>query len=61
MLRTMRPTICNYAALPKLGITDGTIEIVDTQAAKLLGGIKINAADPGGPSIEPSGKRVLPA
>jgi DNA-binding beta-propeller fold protein YncE len=48
-----------YAAvLSKPGIMDGTIEIVDTQAAKLLGSIKMNAADPGGLSIEPSGKRL---
>jgi DNA-binding beta-propeller fold protein YncE len=48
-----------YAAvLSKTGIADGTIEIVDTQAVKLLGSIKMNAADPGGLSIEPSGKRL---
>lgn len=43
------------------GNTDGTIEIVDTQAAKLLGSIKMNGNDPGGLSIEPSGKRLYVA
>jgi DNA-binding beta-propeller fold protein YncE len=51
-----------YAAvLSKPGTTDGTIEIVDTKAAKLLGSIKMNGADPGGLSIEPSGKRLYVA
>src|SRR5882672_1672925 len=36
-----------YAAvLSKPGTADGTIEIVDTKAAKLLGSIKMNGADP---------------
>ena len=43
------------------GNTDGTIEIVDTKAAKLLGSIKMNGNDPGGLSIEPSGKRLYVA
>jgi DNA-binding beta-propeller fold protein YncE len=48
-----------YAAvLSKPGLADGTIEIVDTKAAKLVGSIPMNAADPGGLSIEPSGKRL---
>ena len=48
-----------YAAvLSKPGLADGTIEIVDTKAAKLVGSIKMDAADPGGLSIEPSGKRL---
>jgi DNA-binding beta-propeller fold protein YncE len=49
------------AVLSKPGTTDGTIEIVDTKAAKLLGSIKMNGADPGGLSIEPSGKRLYVA
>jgi DNA-binding beta-propeller fold protein YncE len=40
---------------------DGTIEIVDTKAAKLVGSIKMNGSDPGGTSIEPSGKRLYVA
>src|SRR6266699_1510502 len=40
---------------------DGSIEIVDTRAAKLLGSIKMNGSDPGGLSIEPSGKRLYVA
>jgi DNA-binding beta-propeller fold protein YncE len=48
-----------YAAvLSGKGTTDGSIEIVDTKAAKLLGSIKVNGSDPGGMSIEPSGKRL---
>ena len=51
-----------YAAIVTgAGHTDGSIEIVDTQAAKLLGTIKMNGADPGGLSIEPSGKRLYVA
>jgi DNA-binding beta-propeller fold protein YncE len=51
-----------YAAIVTgAGNTDGTIEIVDTQAAKLLGSIKMNGNDPGGLSIEPSGKRLYVA
>jgi len=43
------------------GNTDGTIEIVDTKNAKLLGSIKMNGNDPGGLSIEPTGKRLYVA
>ena len=43
------------------GSTDGSIEIVDTKAAKLVGSIKMNGSDPGGTSIEPSGKRLYVA
>ena len=51
-----------YAAvLSKPGTTDGTIEIVDTKAAKLVGSIKMKGADPGGLSIEPSGKKLYVA
>jgi DNA-binding beta-propeller fold protein YncE len=51
-----------YAAIVTgAGNTDGTIEIVDTKAAKLLGSIKMNGNDPGGLSIEPSGKRLYVA
>jgi DNA-binding beta-propeller fold protein YncE len=39
----------------------GTIEIVDTKNAKLLGNIKMNGSDPGGLSIEPTGKRLFVA
>ena len=51
-----------YAAIVTgAGSTDGSIEIVDTKAAKLLGSIKMNGGDPGGLSIEPSGKRLYVA
>jgi DNA-binding beta-propeller fold protein YncE len=49
------------ADLSKPGTKDGTIEIVDTKAAKLLGSIPMNGSDPGGLSIEPSGKRLYVA
>jgi DNA-binding beta-propeller fold protein YncE len=51
-----------YAAIVTgSGNDDGSIEIVDTKAAKLLGSIKMNGSDPGGLSIEPSGKRLYVA
>jgi DNA-binding beta-propeller fold protein YncE len=51
-----------YAAIVTgAGNNDGSIEIVDTKAAKLLGSIKMNGSDPGGLSIEPSGKRLYVA
>jgi DNA-binding beta-propeller fold protein YncE len=51
-----------YAAIVTgAGNPEGSIEIVDTQAAKLLGSIKMNGSDPGGLSIEPSGKRLYVA
>jgi DNA-binding beta-propeller fold protein YncE len=51
-----------YAAIVTgAGNTDGSIEIVDTKAAKLLGSIEMNGSDPGGLSIEPSGKRLYVA
>src|SRR2546426_5607782 len=51
-----------YAAIVTgSGNTDGSIEIVDTKAGKLVGGIKMNGNDPGGTTIEPSGKRLYVA
>lgn len=51
-----------YAAIVTgSGNTDGSIEIVDTKAAKLVGHIPMNGSDPGGLSIEPSGKRLYVA
>ena len=51
-----------YAAIVTgTGNTDGSIEIVDTKEAKLLGSIKMNGSDPGGLSIEPNGKRLYVA
>ena len=51
-----------YAAIVTgSGNTDGSIEIVDTKAGKLVGSIKMNGNDPGGTSIEPSGKRLYVA
>src|SRR5438034_854689 len=51
-----------YAAIVTgAGSTDGSIEIVDTKAGKLVGSIKMNGSDPGGTSIELSGKRLYVA
>ncbi len=51
-----------YAAIVTgSGNTDGSIEIVDTKVGKLVGSIKMNGSDPGGTSIEPSGKRLYVA
>src|SRR5215467_7294173 len=51
-----------YAAIVTgAGNTNGSIEIVDTKAAKLVGSIKMNGNDPGGTTIEPSGKRLYVA
>src|SRR5256712_2504551 len=51
-----------YAAIVTgSGNTDGSIEIVDTKAGKLVGSIKMNGNDPGGTSLEPSGKRLYVA
>src|SRR5436190_16369149 len=49
------------ATVTRPGTTDGSIEIVDTKTAKLVGSIKMNGSDPGGTSIEPSGKRLYVA
>jgi len=49
------------AIVTRAGTTAGSIEIVDTKAAKLAGSIKMNGFDPGGTSIEPSGKRLYVA
>src|SRR6059036_3154233 len=51
-----------YAAIVTgSGNADGSIEIVDTKAGKLVDSIKMNGSDPGGTSIEPSGKRLYVA
>jgi hypothetical protein len=51
-----------YAAIVTgAGNTDGTVEIVDTKTAKLVGSIKMNGNDPGGTTIEPSGKKLYVA
>jgi hypothetical protein len=43
------------------GNTDGSIEIVDTRAGKLVGSIKMGGNDPGGVAIDPSRKRLYVA
>ena len=51
-----------YAAIVTgAGNTDGSIEIIDTKAGKLVGSIKMNGSDPGGTTLEPSGTRLYVA
>jgi hypothetical protein len=40
------------------GTSNASIDIVDTQTAKLVGSIKLPGGDPAGITIEPSGKRL---
>jgi DNA-binding beta-propeller fold protein YncE len=47
-----------YAAVRVPGTTDGSIEIVDTKAAKLVGSIEMDGTEPAGLIIDPSGKRL---
>jgi DNA-binding beta-propeller fold protein YncE len=47
-----------YAGVGTSGTLDGSIEIVDTKAAKLLGSIKMNGSSPDGIVLDPSGKRL---
>ena len=49
------------AIVTRTGSNGGSIEIVDTKAAKLLGSIRMKGSDPGGTSIDPSGKRLYVA
>jgi hypothetical protein len=50
-----------YAAVRTAGTTDGSIEIVDTKVARLVGSIKVNCSEPAALVIEPSGKRLYVA
>jgi len=47
-----------YAGVGTSGAMDGSIEIVDTKAAKLVGSIKMNGGDPAGIALDPTGKRL---
>lgn len=47
-----------YAAFLAAPGQKGSIEIVDTKAAKYVGSISVDGADPAGLAIEPSGKRL---
>jgi DNA-binding beta-propeller fold protein YncE len=47
-----------YAGVGTSGTIDGSIDIVDTKAAKLVGSIKMNGSDPTGIALDPSGKRL---
>jgi DNA-binding beta-propeller fold protein YncE len=42
-------------------VTGASIEVVDTQAGKLVGSIKLPGSDPAGITIEPSGRRLYVA
>src|SRR5580700_904467 len=47
-----------YAGVGTPGSLDGSIEIVDTKAAKLVASIKMNGSGPDGIALDPSGKRL---
>jgi DNA-binding beta-propeller fold protein YncE len=47
-----------YAGVGTSGTLDGSIEIVDTKAAKLVASIKMNGSGPDGIALDPSGKRL---
>src|SRR5712691_2555111 len=47
-----------YAGVGTSGTMDGSIDIVDTKNAKLVGSIKVNSSDPAGIVLDPSGKRL---
>jgi DNA-binding beta-propeller fold protein YncE len=47
-----------YAGVGTSGAMDGSIEIVDTKAAKLVASIRMNGGDPAGIALDPSGKRL---
>jgi DNA-binding beta-propeller fold protein YncE len=47
-----------YSAIDTDGKTDGSIEIVDTNAAKLVGSIPMHGLDPAGLILDPTGKRL---
>jgi DNA-binding beta-propeller fold protein YncE len=47
-----------YAGVGTSGTMDGSIDIVDTRTAKLVGSIKMNGSDPAGIVLDPSGKRL---
>ena len=47
-----------YAGVGTPGSLDGSIEVVDTKAAKLVASIKMNGSGPDGIALDPSGKRL---
>ena len=47
-----------YAGVGTSGTMEGSIDIVDTKNAKLVGSIKVNGNDPAGIVLDPSGKRL---
>jgi DNA-binding beta-propeller fold protein YncE len=47
-----------YAGVGTSGTMDGSIDIVDTKTAKLVGSIKMNGSDPAGIVLDPSGKKL---
>lgn len=47
-----------YAGVGTPGSLDGSIEIVDTKAGKLVASIKMNGSGPDGIALDPSGKRL---
>ena len=47
-----------YAGVGTSGTMDGSIDIVDTKNAKLVGSIKMNGSDPAGIVLDPTGKKL---
>jgi DNA-binding beta-propeller fold protein YncE len=47
-----------YAGVGTSGTMDGSIDIVDTKNAKLVGSIKMNGSDPAGIVLDPTGKTL---
>jgi hypothetical protein len=47
-----------YSAVGTSGTMDGSIEIVDTRAGKLIGSIPMHGSDPAGLVLDPAGNRL---
>ena len=52
------PTGIYYSGVGTAGVPEGTVEIVDTRAAKLLGSIPMHGSDPSAFVLDTAGKRL---